>query len=291
MTGLGWKCPDSKLILAADAPREEWLAARATGIGGSDAAALTGDSPYDDGTPWFVYQSKIDPTFGEENANRAMDRGRRMEPIVCELFEEETGLKTRRQGLHQSKANPVLLASVDRLTNDDGGLETKTSTTWTERTWPEDGSCPPLYERQADHYLMVTGRTHWWVAALIIDTWQLRTWCIERNEERLEYLATVEDEFWKTYVGPRVEPELDWDRITNSEIEARFPRVTEDVLDIDPDADEAGVLFELYQRREKLAAEKKTVTGEYERVQTQLKAFAAGYGEIRVGGHTVFTYR
>ncbi|MGH3627235.1 MAG: YqaJ viral recombinase family protein, partial [Sciscionella sp.] len=38
--------PDGQLVLGADAPREQWLAERRKGIGGSDIATLLGINPY-----------------------------------------------------------------------------------------------------------------------------------------------------------------------------------------------------------------------------------------------------
>lgn len=289
-----WSCPGSQLILKADAPREEWLAARKAGLGGSDAAALMGDNHYDDGTPYFVWLDKTSPTDVEEEGRRtkAMERGQRMEPIVRDKFEEQTGLKTRRQGLHRSREYPTLLASVDALVEDGGGLEAKTATSMSVKLWPADwkeGVCPPLYAWQAKHYMLVTGRRHWYVAALIIDTWELVIWKIEWDEDELELLAVVETEFWRTYIEPGVEPEPDLSIMTMAEVSARFPSVTASVLNLTPEDPRAQQIRDNIVKRRVLHAEIKEAEEEKDRTAMNLKLICEGYEEVQIDGRKAFT--
>src|SRR6185437_1023395 len=67
---------------------EEWLAARQSGIGSSEAATACGINPYD--TPLSLYLRKIgqgEPI--EETA--AMRWGSRLEPVIADAYSEETG--------------------------------------------------------------------------------------------------------------------------------------------------------------------------------------------------------
>lgn len=291
-----WACPASKLVLRADAPREEWLAMRKVGLGGSDAAALMGDNHYDDGTPYFVWLDKTSPTEGDDLAkrNKAMARGHAMEPIVRELFEQESGLKTRRQGLHQSREYPTILASVDALSSDGGGAEFKTATSYSIKAWPEDwkyGVCPPLYAWQAKHYMLVTGRSHWWVAALIIDTWELVIWRIDRDEEELELLAVVETEFWRTYVEPGVAPEVDLGVMTTAEVSARWPSATENLLVLEEGGELASRVRELILDRRALAAEIKEAEAQEKAASDELRSIAQAHAEIHIGTRKAFTFK
>lgn len=294
-----WSCPDSTLILKADAERAEWLKWRKGGIGGSDAASLMGDNPYDDGTPFFVWQDKTsddDPEKADKR-NKAMERGQMMEGIVRKKFEEQTGLTTRRQGLHQSKSNPVMIASVDALASDGGGLECKTATTWAIKKWPvgwdTDNVCPPLYAWQAKHYMKVTGRRHWWIACLIIDTWTLVVWRIDWDdvEDDMNLLEVVETEFWNTHVVTGVPPEFDEDHFTNDEIAARWPSVVEAVIDYPAESEKAQEIRDLVITRRALAQDKKDAEEEYDDISSKLKAIAQGYEEVRVDGKKVFTMK
>jgi len=72
----------AKVVLPAEASREEWLAARRLGIGGSDIGALLGASPWS--TPLDVWADKTgqaEPT----PENDAMKVGTRLEPGVIGL--------------------------------------------------------------------------------------------------------------------------------------------------------------------------------------------------------------
>lgn len=284
-----WGSPNSKLILPVDAPREKWLELRKTGIGGSDAAALLGENPYSDGTPYFVWLDKTDPEYQSES-NSAMERGSRMEPIVREMFEEKTGIKTRRQGMHQSREFPNLLASVDALAEDGGGWEGKTASQWVTRNWDED-VCPDYYAAQGRHYLAVTGRSHWHVSALDIESWKLWHWTIERDEEQLEYESTVKQEFWKTYILPRVAPDPDLARITSEEIKRRFPKVEAALIDYPTDSDKAQQIRDTILYRRALADEIKESKKEYDQTSVTLGLIAGGYEEVRVGGKKAFTMK
>ena len=65
-------------ISTKDMTHEEWLQARKSGIGGSDAGAICGLNPYT--SPLAVYQDKVSETV-EEKDNEAM-RQRIMLPDV-----------------------------------------------------------------------------------------------------------------------------------------------------------------------------------------------------------------
>lgn len=284
-----WSSPGSKLILPVDAPREKWLEVRKTGIGGSDAASLLGYNPYDDGTPFFVWLDKTDPEYQSES-NSAMERGSRMEPIVREMFEEKTGIKTRRQGMHQSREFPNLLASVDALAEDGGGWEGKTASQWVTRNWDED-VCPDYYAAQGRHYLAVTGRSHWHVSALDIESWKLWHWVLERDEEQIEYESTVKQEFWSTYIEPGVAPEADLTRITSEEIKRRFPKVEAAIIDFASDTDRAQQIRDTILYRRALSDEMKEAKAEFDKTSNTLALIAQGHEEIRVGGKKAFTMK
>jgi putative phage-type endonuclease len=67
--------------------REQWLARRRELITASDVAAILGEDPRRG--PLAVYAEKIGVLEPEEN--RAMRRGRRLEPVIAEEYSEETG--------------------------------------------------------------------------------------------------------------------------------------------------------------------------------------------------------
>ena len=104
-----------KLASTVDLPREEWLALRKNGIGGSDAGAISGLNPYV--SPMHVYLEKTSD-YCEDDDNEAMRQGRDLENYVAERFMEETGLKVRRCNYMIGSEEPgyeFMYANVDRM--------------------------------------------------------------------------------------------------------------------------------------------------------------------------------
>ena len=82
------------VVDTADLSREDWLAYRRLGIGGSDVAAIMGISPF--ATIRDLYNDKIGvlPLIEEEEGNWvAKEVGHRLEDLVAEIFSRKTGLK------------------------------------------------------------------------------------------------------------------------------------------------------------------------------------------------------
>lgn len=76
-----------------DLPRDEWLAYRKTGIGGSDVAAILGISPF--GTARDIYYDKLSiASFYDDEANKYQKKiGTLLEDVVAEMFAEVTGYR------------------------------------------------------------------------------------------------------------------------------------------------------------------------------------------------------
>lgn len=127
---------------------DEWYELRRTGIGGSDAAAVLGMSKWK--TPYQVWREKV---FGERDPdNKSFEAGRRLEPIIREWYEDETGQKVVVPGFMRDKHYPFLCGNVDGLT-DDKVIEIKTA------RFNDWGDTPPnAYVLQCQHYLLLTGK-------------------------------------------------------------------------------------------------------------------------------------
>ena len=176
---------------------EEWLDLRKTGIGGSDAGAVCGLNPYVSSIG--VYLNKIGKVPEVED-NEAMRQGRDMEDYVARRFSEKTGLKVRRSHqLYRSKEHPFMIADVDRMiVGEDAGLECKTVSAYGADKW-KDGQIPVHYLLQCLHYMAVTGKKTWYIAAVILGVdFQYRK--IEWEEEIISKLIEVEQRFWEQFV-------------------------------------------------------------------------------------------
>lgn len=185
-----------------DMPEEEWLALRRKGIGGSDAGAVCGVDPY--ASAMTVYRDKVG-TAGSREENEAMRQGHDLEDYVARWFMEASGLKVRRShAMYQSVENPFMLADVDRLViGEDAGLECKTAGAWGARRW-KDGDIPLHYIMQCMHYMAVTGKRAWYIAAVILGrefVYRKILW----DDDIIGRMVAIERDFWERHVIPQAD--------------------------------------------------------------------------------------
>lgn len=210
--------PSGVLVLPADAPRPQWLAARRTGLGGSDALAVTGLGRWT--TRLEVYLTKIGSQV-ERPQTDDMLWGQIVEPAIADYFVHQTGIEAVRCGLMRHADRHWQLASVDRLTSDGGLLEIKNTKHWRREEW-EDGQIADGAEAQTQHYLDVTGLPHAWVAAQVGGAPPLIR-RVERDEGLIADLRAMEEEFWEL-VKARTPPPLEGGKAAEDLLRRMFPR-------------------------------------------------------------------
>lgn len=187
-----------------DMTRAEWLEARRKGIGGSDASAIMGQNPW--ASPLTVYFDKVG-IAPEKTESEAMRQGTDCEEVVAARFTRETGLKVKRcHKLIQHPNYPWMLANIDRQVVCKGfiGLECKTTSPF-NRTDFAEGSIPPNYYWQCQHYMAVTGAEEWYLAVMVFST-AFHVFRIPRNEAAIEQLIEAERSFWTENVQAGVAP-------------------------------------------------------------------------------------
>lgn len=82
------------LVDTADLSREDWLDYRRLGIGGSDAAAIMGLSPFATIRDLYFDKIGVTPVIEEEEENWvAKEVGHRLEDLVAMIFAKKTGLE------------------------------------------------------------------------------------------------------------------------------------------------------------------------------------------------------
>jgi len=192
-----------RLVSTKDLSHDEWLAWRRKGIGGSDAAALCGMSRYK--SAMNVYLDKLGELPPLED-NAKMAAGRRHEPIIADWFAEDTNLKVqRRNWIYQHPEHEFMLANIDRwIPNLNAGLECKNTSEYCKDDWAGT-QCPPEYVLQCNHYMAVTGADRWYIAVMI-GGWDYQWRVIERDEDLISNLITIEKEFWNDKVLPKIPP-------------------------------------------------------------------------------------
>lgn len=257
-----------KLISTKDLSHEEWLRYRKKGIGGSDAGAICGLNPYV--SPMSVFYEKTNLET-EDYDNESMRQGRDLEEYVARRFMEETGLKVRRSNaMYQSEEYPFMLANVDRLiSRENMGLECKTASAYSADKWTGD-SVPAHYELQCHHYMMVTGAKAWYLAVVILGK-EFKYKKIERDEELIQNLITIEKEFWENHVLTNTMPDPDGSAISDDVISRYFPSALKKTIPLPSD------LNEQLKRREEIVLLTKKLTQEQNQIEQQIKLYMGEY--------------
>lgn len=276
--------------ILAEGSGEAWMEGRRRGLGGTDTVVLMGAGTYEDETPYFVWLKKVEGYDIPDNP--AMERGRALEPVVLARYIDDTGHKVVETGLWQHAEYEMVLASPDALVVDDdgepiGGVECKTTLDRTARKW--DGECPARFEWQSRHYMAVLDVPWWDVVALVVDTWEVYHWRIERDMDKERALLAACSGFWRTYIEPGIPPEPD--NPTGAEVIYRYLVPSEGALDLDSHTPEGAALAALLEERRDLAATAKQAKERQAKIDMELKALAAEHEEVMLDGQTAYTWK
>lgn len=198
-----------------------WLKYRKMGITGTDAGAIVGMNPYKSAMQVFI--DKTTDSI-EEFDNESMRQGRDLEAYVAERFCELMGKKVRRiNAICISDEYSFMLADFDRvIVGERAGLECKTVSAYGADKWA-NGNIPLHYQLQCQHYLAVSGYDCWYIAALILGK-EFIVHKIERDEELIQNLITIEKRFWEQNVLACIMPEPDGSKQAGELLAKYYPR-------------------------------------------------------------------
>lgn len=199
--------------------RDEWLAERKRGIGGSDVAAVLGLSPWR--SPLDVWLEKTGKSAPAAE-NEAMYWGTRLEALVAAKYSEESGFKVQRvNAILRSKEFPCLIGNIDRAVCVEAGkqpvvrgefrtpkiLECKTARTQND-DWGEDGTdeVPAYYLTQCLHYLGLTGCKSCDLAVLFLDSRKFRVYTVETDAGLIAEMFARLADWWNEHVVKGVAP-------------------------------------------------------------------------------------
>ncbi len=199
--------------------KAEWLAGRLRGIGGSEAAAAVGLSPWQ--TPMQLWRIKIGAETPKDiSDNTAVQQGVRMESPLRDMFRAihpEFQIEYHPYDILYQKYRPFVFATLDgEITDTDGRkgiLEIKTATPNGAAGWAKwaDGNMPQNYYVQCCHQLLATGYDFVRLFAALYSMSgdiTLREYEIERSEveEDMKWLIAKETEFWDRCVRGELPP-------------------------------------------------------------------------------------
>lgn len=254
-TGRNRHRPALRLVQTKDLPREDWLAVRRAGIGGSDAAAAVGLNPFKSQTELWLEKTgraaelpKPDPN----DTTAAIYWGVLLEPIVAAAYTQQTGHRVRKvNAVLRHPTIPFMLANLDREVvgvPDVHILECKTAGEFGSRHW-SDG-VPEYVQLQVQHQLAVTGKRAADVAVLLCGQ-QLAVYRIERDDELIARLIQLEAEFWR-YVETDTPPPGDGSESADRALRCLYPRDSGGTVDFSGDRLLSATFADLVAVREQI---------------------------------------
>ena len=205
------------------ANRDQFLAGRKKGIGGSDVAAILGFSPYK--SPYQLWLDKTGRSERKESQNESAHFGNLLEDVVAKEFSRRAGVKVQRVtqqlfleehpwalgNIDRAVINPDIAGNVrfkDGALTTDRLLECKTASEYMSKLFGEEGSdqVPDYYLTQCLWYLLITGCKVIDLAVLIGGN-KFRMYRIERDEDLIQSIFNQVKAFWFNHVIADVPPD------------------------------------------------------------------------------------
>lgn len=202
--------------------RDQFLAGRKSGIGGSDVAAILGLSKYK--SPYQLWLDKTNRAESQDSESEPAYWGNQLEDIVAKEYAKRNGVKIQR--VNATIRNPEhdwMLANIDRaIVNPDISgnvrikegklttdriLECKTANQYLAKLWGDEQteSIPDYYLTQCQWYLGNTGASICGLGVLIGGQ-KFRSYQIAYDEELFEMLKAECSNFWHEHVLADVPP-------------------------------------------------------------------------------------
>lgn len=207
-------------ISTKDMSRDEWLAQRQLGLGGSDAGTIMGVNKWK--SKFQLYLEKTGE-YHEEINNDYVYFGNLLEDVVAKEFERRSGKKVRRR--NQMLVHPehdFMLANLDRVVvGEKALLECKTTSEYNLAEWEGD-EVPASYLCQIQHYLAVTGYETAYVAVLCGGNkfiWKE----ILRDDELIDIIIDNEKQFWEEHILAKNPPGIDGSEAAGELLKKLYP--------------------------------------------------------------------
>lgn len=269
----------------SEIPSQEWVENRRNYAGGSEIAAICGESSFK--TPLQVWMRKnglIEP----DPSNPIADFGNVFEPVMDSYFQEITGLKTRRvnrpfvHGEHD-----FLRAHIDRQilngADDLGTMCLELKTTTSHRLKKLADAYPKEWYYQIQFYLALTGYKKAYLFIYTRDDCQFyEPILIERAEEFITEIMAKVIQWWKIHMinGKRPEPQNE-----------------EDLLILYPNSSDGKVIettprdFAIYQELKEVREQKSDLKEKETALKNELKASLGDAERLVCRGETLVSWK
>lgn len=190
--------------------RDDWLASRNQGIGGSDVAGILGLSPWS--SPHEVWEQKTGRSDGSKDFLR-LRLGRALEPFTISEFERETGLEviTFHKHTFVRRDHPWARGNMDGLVFDGrhlvGDYEGKTAGIFAKSDWEHE--IPVYYQTQGQWYSWIPDFEQTFFGVLFLGRTSFEDRLLRRDDDDVREMVEASEEFWFDYVEPDKLPPAD----------------------------------------------------------------------------------
>ncbi|WP_407306142.1 YqaJ viral recombinase family protein [Desulfosporosinus sp. SB140] len=223
------------LVSTKNMAKEEWLAWRRKGIGGSGAAVACGLSRYK--SPVELWMDKTGQLEPQEVTSEAAYWGTLLEPLIRVEFTQRTNLQIKHQHqILQHPKYPFMLANLDGIVTDPFRgkcvFEAKTTNAFNSADWLDH--IPEEYQLQVQHYLAVTNFAGAYIAVLI----------------------ELEKRFWH-HIETKTTPPFDGSDASSELLSRLYPHGNKVNIDLHGDALPLITQYEQASQEEEAAEERK----------------------------------
>ena len=260
---------------------DEWYEKRRQlGLGGSEAAAVAGFTPYS--SAFAVYWDKMGERKPIEE-NETMRQGSDLEDYVAQRFCEATGKKVKRNSfMLQSVEHPFMLADVDRfIVGENAILECKCTLNRDNYSYEDANSIPAYHLVQCLHYMAVVGADMCYLATLVYGKGFYNVE-IDRSdyEDDMNALIAMEERFWNDNVKAGIPPMPDGSDSSSEILSEHYPLSNDSLPPVDLTS-QGAQLHRLSELKKQIA----TLTDEKSAIENNIKQLL---GEASVGEYENF---
>jgi putative phage-type endonuclease len=293
------EAPSAHNLITTNA-RDEWLANRRSGIGGSDIAAILGLSPWK--TAVDVWLDKTGQSTEDAIGNaEAVRWGALLEDVVAREYAERTDRTVQRiKRILRHPLHEFAIGNIDRavvrkgsrvrvagdggtLLGADGLLEVKTASAYKAGDWGRDGdedAVPVYYQAQVMWYLGITGQT-WADVAALIGGQRMVIRRIKRDDETIAAMLERAHEFWHQHVLTRKPPEP----AKAKDVESLFPADNGEAIEATDD------LLAAYNAAREAKARIAQAEADYEAAAERIKLALGERSALTLNGKPLVTWK
>jgi len=234
----------------------DWIEQRRHGIFATDAATVTGRSPFS--SPFEKF-AELQGTTAPKIATESMEWGNLLQPVVGAAWARKHGRKVRACPWTYWLDYPDIGSHYDfDVVGSREIVEVKTASAYAQREWGEEGTSevPEAYHLQAMHEIMCRPGIERCHIAVLLGGQRLKSYVVERDDEMIEDLLTVERRFLAN-ARAGIPPPVDGSEAATAYLRGLSPRDNGTRVELTEPVEALALAYLSAREQEKVVAEQK----------------------------------